>query len=295
MNEIKRFINHIRIEKRYSENTVRAYSDDISQFAEYLNHKHPGITVLQADQALIRSWVLALLNEEKGPRTVRRKLTSLNTFYKYCLKQKWVVKNPAGGIVLPRIEKGLPEFINQAGIDNLFSSPQLNEGFPGLRDRIVLELFYATGMRLSELTQLETNSYDAQRGEIRVLGKRNKERLLPLTSKMQKLLEEYMVERATNFPAAGHHVLIVTDKGEPAYPRMIQRMVRKYLIQSTTLEKKNPHLLRHTFATHMLNNGADLNAVKELLGHANLAATEIYTHNTYEKLKSIYKQAHPRA
>lgn len=295
MNETKSFINYIRVEKRYSEHTVRAYSDDIRQFSEYLKKQSSISDILEADKASVRKWLVELINQNISPRSSRRKISSINTFFKYCLKQNLLSKNPVSGIVLPRIEKNLPEFINQTAIDNLFSSPQLNEGFPGLRDKMVLELFYATGMRLSELTQLQINSYDRHRGEIKVLGKRNKERLLPLTSTMQNILKEYLQARTDTFPVIAHTRLIITNGGEPAYPRMIQRLVRKYLIQSTTLEKKSPHLLRHTFATHMLNNGADLNAVKELLGHANLAATEIYTHNTYEKLKSIYKLAHPRA
>lgn len=295
MSDIKSFINYIRVEKRYSEHTVRAYSDDLVQFSEYLEKEFPSTNILSAGQASVRKWVLHLLDGNTGPRSLRRKLSSLNTYYKYCLKQKRIEKNPVSGIVLPRLEKNLPEFINNTSIDNLFSSPQFREGFQGLRDRLVLELFYATGMRLSELTGLELDSYDPSRREIRVLGKRNKERLIPLTEMVIQVLEEYLLARRENFPGVEHNQLIVTNTGAPSYPRMIQRLVRKYLVQSTTLEKKNPHLLRHTFATHMLNNGADLNAVKELLGHANLAATEIYTHNTYEKLKSIYKQAHPRA
>lgn len=295
MSEIRKFIDYIHIEKRYSEHTVRAYTDDIRQFEEYLQRNFASRSILEADQQLIRQWVLDLLDHNIGPRSIRRKLTSLNTFYKFALKQGWIVKNPSGGVVLPRVEKNLPEFVNQNAIDHLFSNPHFKEGFPGLRDQIVLELFYATGMRLSELTGIHLADYDPGKGEIKVLGKRSKERLIPLTAHVRELLDNYIVQRREKFPGIDHTVLIVTDKGDPAYARMIQRLVRKYLLQSTTLEKKSPHLLRHTFATHMLNNGADLNAVKELLGHANLAATEIYTHNTYEKLRSIYKQAHPRA
>ncbi|MBN1952163.1 MAG: tyrosine-type recombinase/integrase [Bacteroidales bacterium] len=295
MSDIIKFISYIRVEKRYSEHTVRAYTDDISQFEEYLRKEYPSIHITEATQHHIRGWALLLLNQDISPRSLRRKISSLNTFYKYCLKQSRIARNPVPGIVLPRLEKNLPEFINETAIDNLFTSPQFKEGFPGLRDQLVLELFYATGMRLSELTGLTSASYDSRKSEIRVLGKRKKERIIPLTSRVRLLLDQYLSDREKIFPGLNHTHLIITDTGNPAYSRMIQRMVRKYLLQSTTLEKKNPHILRHTFATHMLNNGADLNAVKELLGHANLAATEIYTHNTYEKLKSIYKQAHPRA
>lgn len=295
MNAVKSFIDYIRIEKRYSELTVRAYSDDIEQFSGFLSKNHSSAAVVDADQILIRNWIISLLSEKISPRSIRRKLTALSSFYRFCLKKQWVLKNPAKGVVLPRLEKNLPEFLDETGMTGLFNLPQFKEGFPGRRDKLVLELFYATGMRLSELTQLKISSYDEQKGEIKVLGKRNKERIIPLTHNVQHLLDQYLGERDETFPGIEHDILFVTDSGKPSYARMIQRLVRKYLLQSTTLDKKNPHLLRHTFATHMLNNGADLNAVKELLGHASLAATEIYTHNTYEKLKSIYKQAHPRA
>jgi integrase/recombinase XerC len=295
MKPLTQFINYIRVEKRYSENTVRAYSDDLFQFQQYYLQEFNSDDILTATKLRVRKWVLNLLNTGISPRSLRRKLASLNTYYKYALKKHWIIQNPATGIILPRIRKNLPEFISEQCIDLIFEAPQLNEGFGGLRDKLVLELFYATGIRLSELIGLSLHSYDRDKKELRVLGKRNKERIIPLTAHLELVLEEYLDKRQEEFPVCEHAMLIVTDKGKPAYPKMIQRLVQKYLVSSTTLEKKSPHLLRHTFATHMLNNGADLNAVKELLGHANLAATEIYTHNTYEKLKAIYKQAHPRA
>jgi integrase/recombinase XerC len=198
-------------------------------------------------------------------------------------------------VILPRLKKRLPEFVKESSLDTLFSHQQFRDGFPGLRDRLILELFYATGMRLSELISLQISSFDFGKGEVKILGKRNKERIVPLTKTVQNLLKEYMNVVKEQFGFSKSGTLILTDKGEPAYPKLVQRVVQRQLTLATTLEKKSPHMLRHTFATHMLNNGADLNAVKELLGHANLAATEIYTHNTYEKLKTIYKQAHPRA
>ena len=196
---------------------------------------------------------------------------------------------------MPKLKKQLPEFIKESSLDTLFSQNQFNDGFPGLRDRLIFELFYATGMRLSELLSLRLSSFDFFNGEVKIKGKRNKERIVPLTHNIQSLLKKYITVAKEQYNITESDPLILTDKGEPAYAKMVQRIVNRHLTTATTLEKKSPHMLRHTFATHMLNNGADLNAVKELLGHANLAATEIYTHNTYEKLKSIYKQAHPRA
>jgi len=295
MNTLKQFIDYIRIEKRYSPHTVRAYSDDILQFIAFLTDRLESSDLLAISQTEIRQWVIHLLDTAITARSLRRKIASLNAFYKYCLRNGKITSNPVEGIILPRIDKKLPEFIRETAIDNLFEDHHFEKSFSGVRDKFVLELFYATGIRLSELVHLTDNSIDNQRGELRILGKRNKERIIPLTNHIISLITEYIKARNEKFGRLEHNYLVVNNNGLPSYSKMIQRLVRKYLIQGTAVDKKSPHLLRHTFATHMLNNGADLNAVKELLGHANLAATEIYTHNTYEKLKSIYKQAHPRA
>jgi integrase/recombinase XerC len=295
MNSLSDFGNYIKVEKRYSEHTVRAYTDDVTQFAHFIRSEDETDRLLLATQTDIREWIIHLMNAGCTPRTLRRKIGSLKTFYRYCLRNKLISANPSENLILPRLKKRLPEFIKESAIDMLFSEEQFREGFPGLRDRLILELFYATGMRLSELISLRPSNFNFSKGEVKIRGKRNKERILPLTHTVQDLLEEYIAIAKQQFNLTESWNLILTDKGEPAYPKMVQRIVQRHLTKATTLEKKSPHMLRHTFATHMLNNGADLNAVKELLGHANLAATEIYTHNTYEKLKSIYKQAHPRA
>jgi integrase/recombinase XerC len=292
---LEEFINYLRIEKRYSTHTVRAYSDDVAQFISFLVFEKKLQDPFNARQNDIRSWIISMVNSGNSPRTLRRKTASLKAFYDYFLRKSMINANPAEGIALPKLKKNLPGFINESSIDNLLDYNMFPPGFTGIRDRFVLELFYATGMRLSELVNLKISDLDLINGEIRIIGKRNKERIVPLTHNIIKLCNGYFNAYALNFAEAKTDNLIVTEKGQPVYSRMIQRMVRKYMSRSTTLEKKSPHTLRHTFATHMLNNGADLNAVKELLGHANLAATEIYTHNTYEKLKTIYKQAHPRA
>jgi integrase/recombinase XerC len=295
MNPFNDFRNYIKVEKRYSEHTVRAYTDDIRQFAHFIRTEPDSNRILSASQTEIREWIIHLMNEGWSPRTLRRKIGALRTFFKYCMRNRLVVVNPAENVILPKLKKQLPEFIKESSLDALFSEEQFGNDFPGIRDRLILELFYATGMRLSELLSLRISSFDWTKGEVRILGKRNKERVVPLTQNVQQLLREYIKKAREKYTLSDSDPIILTDKGEPAYPKMVQRTVQKHLTAATTLEKKSPHLLRHTFATHMLNNGADLNAVKELLGHANLAATEIYTHNTYEKLKTIYKQAHPRA
>jgi integrase/recombinase XerC len=295
MEQLKEFINHIRIEKRYSEHTVRAYADDLTQFFHHLQKDTPKKKLLNAQQSDVRHWMIEMVNSGNSPRTLRRKIASLKTFYNYALRTGSLNLNPADGVILPKLKKNLPDFIKESSIEQLFDNNLFPSGFTGVRDKLVLELFYATGMRLSEMVRLTRKDVDLYKDEIRILGKRNKERLVPLTHTAVNLLKEYLRIADNEFGARDTDALILSNKGQICYPKMIQRIVSRYLGESTTLEKKSPHILRHTFATHMLNNGADLNAVKELLGHANLAATEIYTHNTYEKLKSIYKQAHPRA
>jgi integrase/recombinase XerC len=295
MEGLKEFVDYLSLEKRFSGYTVRAYNDDITRFSVFLSTYKNDVNLLYSQQSVVREWVISLVNEGCSPRTLRRKIASLRAFYNYFIRNDKIKINPAEGLVLPKISKKLPEFLKESAIEGLFNNDLFSSGFSGVRDKLVLELFYASGIRLSELVNLKITDIDLFSGEMRVIGKRNKERIIPLTQNINKLVTEYLNVRMNEFPQNTSVYLIVTNKGLQVYPRLVQRMVEKYLSMSTTMEKKNPHMLRHTFATHMLNNGADLNAVKELLGHANLAATEIYTHNTYEKLKSIYKQAHPRA
>lgn len=295
MKPLQDFITYIRIERRYSPHTVRAYADDIGQFAAFAGVDPDTPEFLNLSRTTIRSWIVSLVNASVNPGTVRRKAVSLRSFFKYNLRKGYIEQNPADGLALPRLSKHLPDFVNETAIEFLFDEVSFPDGFSGLRDRLVLELFYATGMRLSEMVSLQMNAIDFGRQEIKVIGKRNKERAVPMTQRCSELICQYRDAAEDIFGTTLPGNLILTDKGMPAYPRMIQRLVRHYLTAATSLEKRSPHTLRHTFATHMLNNGAELSAVKELLGHANLAATEIYTHNTYEKLKHIYKQAHPRA
>ena len=253
---------------------------------------------------MIRSWLVLLMQEKISPRSVNRKLTTLKSFYKFLLKEGLVSINPMRKIISPRTSKKLPSFVEKEKMAMLFEKINFGEGFPALRDRLILEILYATGMRLSELINLKETDIDFHQSTLKVLGKRNKERLIPFSNKFADLLKTYLNGKKsylenTEFPkppgTPDDLWLLVTDNGKKAYPRFIYRTVTKYLSQVTTLQKISPHVLRHTFATHLLNNGAELNAVKELLGHANLSATKVYTHNTIEKLKTIYKQAHPKA
>jgi len=233
------------------------------------------------------------MEQGDAPRSVNRKLTALKSFYRFLLKEGAVENNPMRRVMSPKTSKRLPEFVDAANMSALIGRLAEAVDYPGMRDRIILEMFYNTGMRLSELLNLKESDIDFHSETIKVLGKRNKERLIPFTKKFSSLLKIYIREKENSFGISNE--LFLTDTGRKMYPKRIYLIVKNHLASVSTLDKKSPHVLRHTFATHLLNNGAELNAVKELLGHASLAATQVYTHNTIEKLKKIYKQAHPRA
>jgi integrase/recombinase XerC len=292
---IEQFLTYIKHEKRYSANTVRAYGDDILSFGATLPNSSDS-ELLEITANDIRKWLQGLAEENITPRSYKRKLSSLKAFYKYLLREHKIEKNPADMVIMPKHKNPLPEFLNNTETINLFDYVTFSSDFVGKRDKLILSLFYLTGIRLSELVNLSENDIDFILQNIRVTGKRNKQRIIPIGKQLIEEIKEYKSEKRRfleELPVS--EKLFITEKGTEIYARMVQRIVGKYLSQVTPSDKRNPHKLRHTFATHMLNNGADLNAVKELLGHASLAATEVYTHNTYEKLKSVYKQAHPRA
>jgi integrase/recombinase XerC len=294
MKELQTFIEYLTNEKRFSVNTVRAYRDDIGSFYSFIG-EHAGYPVIEASAEDVRAWLISFASKKLSPRTYKRKLSSLKAFYKFLLREGVVSKNPTETVLTPKHRNPLPDFFSEKELDNLFDYVVFSATYEGARDEIILNTFYYTGIRLSELINLKTADIDFSLKQIKVTGKRNKQRYIPVSDSYLKLLDSYLKKRADKVTANSMDCLVLTSKGKPAYPRLIQRIVNKYLSQVTTSNKKHPHKIRHSFATQMLNNGADLNAVKELLGHANLAATEVYTHNTYEKLKSIYKQAHPRA
>jgi integrase/recombinase XerC len=296
------FINYIQFEKRYSPHTVIAYRTDLEQFYEFLSSQYGISDIIDANHSMIRSWLVFMLEKQNSPRSINRKITTLKSFYRFLIKEGVVEQNPVRKIITPRTSKRLPVFVEKEKMDILLDEIDFGEGLHAHRDRLILEMFYATGMRLSELLNLKESDIDFHNSSIKVLGKRNKERLLPFSDKFGKLLKAYISVRrdaigrdAINGVSVAVPFLFFTDSGRKMYPKMIYRIVNSYLGQVTTIEKKSPHVLRHTFATHLLNNGAELNAVKELLGHANLAATQVYTHITIEKLKKIYQQAHPKA
>jgi len=290
----EKFVEYIRFEKRYSQHTIQAYSKDLSQFSSFLSEQYGISDITSANHQQIRSWMVYLMDSGLSERSVLRKLSTLKSFYKYLYRNKLVEHNPTLIVIPPKTPTRNPDFIDEEKMKNLFEEIRFENNFSGIRDKLILEVFYNTGIRLAELIELKTKDISFSNRTIKVLGKRNKERLIPFTKKMEMALLEYL-EMKEKEGFSGEEYLFITDKGKKMYPRLVYRIVNKYLGMITTLNKKSPHILRHTFATHMLNNGADLNAIKEFLGHANLAATQVYTHNTVEKLKKIYRQAHPRA
>ncbi|MCA1745357.1 MAG: tyrosine-type recombinase/integrase, partial [Bacteroidales bacterium] len=244
---------------------------------------------------LIRNWVVELHDSGMSPRTIHRKVSALKTFYKHLQIEGWIDQNPAQAVNLPKIPKRLPVFVKESAMEQMLDHIDYGDNYEGVRNKMILELFYGTGMRLSELVQLSTRDVDLKGGLIKVLGKRNKERLIPLTNESVLQLNTYNQVRAQFFEGMDSPFLFLTAKGEPIYHKLVYRIVHSSISRVSTMKKRSPHVLRHTFATILLNRGADLNAIKELLGHSSLNATQVYTHNTFEQLNTIYKQAHPRA
>lgn len=291
----EQFIKYLKYERHYSKLTIRSYSDDLNQFTKYVKENDPLTSIDQCDHFFIRRWVVYLIDQGISTRSVNRKLSCLRSFYKFLIKNTKLSTNPVDKVLAPKSSKKLPVFIEQDKMQNLFSTIEFGNGFVASRDQLILDLFYQTGIRLSELIQLKISDINLKKMNLKVLGKRNKERIIPFNTTLIDTIKTYMKEREKLEFINQEGLLFQTEKGEPLYPKLVYRTVNKYLNQISTIQKKSPHVLRHTFATHLLNNGADLNAIKELLGHANLNATQIYTHNSFEQLKKIYNQAHPRA
>jgi integrase/recombinase XerC len=293
MTRIDDFLRYLQAEKRYALHTIKAYKNDLNQFHAFCQESDNESMDLHF--RTIRSWVVSLMDSGYSSRTVHRKLTSLSTYCNYLIKEGQLESNPVERVLKPKLSKRVPAFVEEGKLDLLLDEYDFGEGFAGSRNRLVLDLLYQTGMRRSELIGLTSGSINREGKSVKVMGKRGKERIIPVGDELLGAIEKYMLLRTEVVADKPVDHLIVTEKGRAAYDKLIYRIVNSYLAMVTTLDKKSPHVLRHTFATHMLNRGADLNAIKELLGHANLSATQVYTHNTYKKLKSIYNQAHPRA
>ena len=284
----QKFLHYLLHEKRYSQHTIKSYETDLQQFFLFLADEFQVSSPKKVTFQLVRSWIATLLNNNISARSVNRKITALKTYFRFLINEDVISISPMQKIIGPKTPKKLAVFVEEIKMLELFNKVEFGEGDVAERDRLILELFYFTGIRLSELVNLKKSDVDFSNSTIRVLGKRNKERLIPITPYILDKIKTANKSNKSDF-------LFVSKKGTQISAKQVYRLVKKYLGMVTSLDKKSPHILRHTFATHMLNNGADINAVKELLGHANLSATEVYTHNTIEKLKTVYKQAHPRA
>lgn len=295
MQHIEKFLNYLLYEKRFSKHTQISYKTDLSQFGLFISDNFNCADPSTINYQMIRNWIANLMNNGNSSRSVNRKISSLKSFYKFLLKEGLVNQNPLDKIINPKVSKRLPVFVEENQMDILLDEVEFGDDFKGLRNKLVIEMFYFTGIRLNELINIHTNDIDFYNLTIKVLGKRNKERIIPVSKEFSKNIQFYIDYKKKEFTFSNTDYLFTGEKGTKLYPKAVYRIINSYLRLVSSIEKKSPHVIRHTFATHMLNHGADLNAIKEILGHASLAATQVYTHNTFEKLNRIYKQAHPRA
>lgn len=291
---IDSFLDYLRLEKNYSEKTIVSYGTDLVQFEDFVRNEDEDITLLEADADLIRQWVISMMDGKYTSTSVNRKLSSLRSFYKFLLKKKEIGEDPTRKVIGPKNKKPLPSFLKESEMNELLDETDFGEGFEGCRDRMIIEVFYATGIRRAELIGLNDADVDLISLLIKVTGKRNKQRLIPFGEELRESLLGYIKVRNEAIPLRSE-AFFVKGNGERMYDGMVYNLVKRHLSKVVTLKKRSPHVLRHTFATNMLNNAAELGAVKELLGHSNLSTTEVYTHTTFEELKKVYKQAHPRA
>lgn len=288
------FLKYLRYEKRVSANTLLSYETDLQQFEDFINQTFPEENIVHAGYGTVRAWIIHLVDLGQQATSINRKIACLRSFYKFLRVREVVDNDPMARIRALKSGKKLPVFVREQDMITALDGRQVEDTFEARRDQLIVELFYATGIRLSELVQLKETHVDGRNCVIKVLGKRNKERLIPFPQFIVSLMEQYLRLRNQKIEKLSHDRLFVTSKGAPCYPMMIYRIVKRYL-GTAAVDKKSPHVLRHTYATHLLDKGAEINAVKDLLGHSSLAATQIYTHNSLEKLKKVFDQAHPKA
>lgn len=296
MSVVESFLKYIQYEKRYSSYTLSAYSLDLEQFFLYVKSNYEETDPTKVTHSMIRSWVVALMEIEDKTSTINRKISTLKSFYKYLLKTGVIQLNPTGRVIRPKMPKRLPTFVDEKSMEKLFETFQYNEeDSEAYRNTLILEMLYTTGIRRSELMNLKERDFDAYNLQIKVLGKRKKERIIPITRAMMERVQQMILLNKKNQIDNSEGFVFLTGKGTKIYPELIYSITKNHLSHVTTNQKKSPHVLRHSFATHLLNHGAEINAIKELMGHSSLASTQVYTHNTIDKLKAIFKQAHPKA
>jgi len=292
---IHSFLTYIEFEKRYSKKTVAAYRIDLQQFADFLIGAFEEQKTENASHQMIRSWIVQLTEQHLDAASVNRKIACLRSYFKFLLRNKIIERNPTINISVLKVRKKVPQFIRESEMMPLLDNHIVADDLHGWRTKVILELFYSSGIRLSELIHLRDTDVNLGEGTIKVLGKRNKERIIPIPTPVIDLINQYKSVRNRDVVQKEHGRLLVTDHGDELYPMFVYRVVKSQLKAYTTVEKTSPHVLRHTYATHLLNKGAEINAVKDLLGHSSLAATQVYTHNTIDKLKKVFEKAHPKA
>jgi integrase/recombinase XerC len=287
------FLDYLKFEKRYSRHTLLSYENDLTVFFDFLELQFGSLALPEITHSFVRSWLASLKDAGMTAKTINRKISALRSFFKYALKTGILAQSPMVKVVAPKNEKRLPQFVADKDIHTLFDYVEFPDSFRGRTERLALQLFYQTGMRLSELTGLKESAVNAASHSLKVLGKGNKERIIPIGDTLLQTISGYLKEKE-GLEGADRGVLLISEKGKPLAPRAVYTFVKKYLSLVTTIDKRSPHVLRHTFATHLTGAGAELNAVKELLGHSSLAATQVYTHNTIEKLRAVHKNFHPK-
>lgn len=294
---IEAFLSYLKQEKRYSPNTCIAYQKDLESFLEFIETNYQTQNITEINHIMIRAWLANLIENNAKTTSVNRKISTLRAFFKFMFITEVINKNPMQKIISPKKPKQIATFLEEEKINIMLDEGEFEDGYTISRNYLILEIFYQTGIRLSELINIKTEDIDFYENRLKVLGKGNKERLIPLTNELIERIKIFiqLKEKENIKNNENKNYLFLTKKGKKLYAKFVYRIVNYYISKISTNKKRSPHVLRHTFATHMLNNGADINAIKEILGHANLAATQIYTHNSINRLKQIYKQAHPRA
>jgi integrase/recombinase XerC len=289
------FLNYLTFQKRYSRHTIISYQNDLTGFFDFVVLQYNSLNLPDISASVVRSWLASLKGDKIASKTINRKISTLKSFFKYQLKMNKIEVSPMAAIAALKISRRLPSFVEQKDINTLFNYIEFPETWEGKTNQLLLMIFYQTGIRLSELINLKESQVDKGNSSIKVLGKGNKERVIPVNNELLRQIDDYISEKKIFFEESKNILLLVNKKGKKLYPKYVYNVVRKYLGNVSTNERKSPHVLRHSFATHLTNNGADINAIKELLGHASLASTQIYTHNSIDKLKEVHKLAHPKS
>jgi len=287
------FLNFIQYEKRYSKHTAISYENDLVQFSTYMHMQFEIEDMAETKHLHVRSWIVSLMEGEMSPKSINRKISTLRSFFNFLRKKEMIENSPMHKIIAPKIGKRLPKHLSEENMIDMEEIIDTEQSFTSYRNRLIIAILYNTGIRRSELINLTEANTDTRNHYIKVLGKGNKERQIPITKALGQQIESYRALKSEEFSDLQTNVLLVTDKGKILYPRFVYNVVQRFISKVSTIDQKSPHILRHSFATHLINNGAELNAIKELLGHANLSATQIYTHNSISRLKDIYKKAHP--